>query len=425
MNKVHSMKTDDVFSLSYETDQNKISSYFTETAIFLFVSVATISSAEARRLSPVEVVVYAGKPIDYSNRSDVIFIDETDNQNRYSNVILIEDSTNNISSQPQAIAKNTTPPAYQSQPRVVSKVSTTQPKAKPVTVNKLVPIRQIALKKLNEKIVPNTEIVNVKVKDPELAAFYDNVLVMQKLEKSKQSASIKTPAAKQVSTKIIVQRKSGPKLKSNEVQLALKTTKGKIPDLMLKTVLPNKGLLTNVKGKDPQLVAFYMDVFAKQNKYLSNQSIPSKSQIVKQTSVKNVAQQKSKPKLKRNEVQLSLTTSKGKDPELVAFYEQVFAIEKSNTSKQTLAVATAKEKDPELVAFYEREFGKSTSSTKVQISTKKSSSKTKFTASAKSKQKRNVKKVVNIVKEKNINSRSTELAEIKKLIDGLTDKKII
>ena len=65
-----------VFLPNLENEQANVRCYLAETGIILFVSVLTIADAQAGRFSPGEVVVYNGVAPDYSNRSDVIFIDD-------------------------------------------------------------------------------------------------------------------------------------------------------------------------------------------------------------------------------------------------------------------------------------------------------------------------------------------------------------
>ncbi len=354
----YEMMIKNFFSLSFVTEQHNSRSYLAVTGIVLFTSVLTISNAQARDMysnKPVEVVVYEGVPIDYSNRDDVIFIDDTSSQNGFSNMIVAQDYIDNYSSQPKTVANHTRP---SSQPQSLSNTRPTQPKDIPLAVKSMDLIAQ------NKPSQPNKALIeNAKGKDPELVAFYANVLRMQKSNPSKQSTPSTTLTGKQTSTKYLVQKKP----KSNDVQLSLTTS----------------------KGKNPELVAFYMDVFVNQKNNPSKQSTPSTILAVKQISTKNVVHKKSK----FNDVQLSLTTSKGKDPELVAFYKQVFGNDMSSSSKYIPVVVTSKTKDPELVAFYEREFGKNTSRTKVPVLTKNGSSKLNISLSSKLDQKRSVKKL--------------------------------
>ena len=125
-----------------------------------------------------------------------------------------------------------------------------------------------------------------------------------------------------------------------------------------------------------------MDVFARQESYQSKQPAPSTRLTVKQTLTKKIVQKKPKS----NKVQLSKTTSKGKDPELVAFYIYVFGNNKNSSSKHISTDVTSKAKDPELVAFYVRVFGESTSRTKLPVLTKNVSNKIKITGNFKSNQ---------------------------------------
>ncbi len=399
-------------SQSFESEQPSAGSYLAITGVVLFTSVLTIPNAQARRIAPVEVVVYEGDPIDYSNQDDVIVLEEASSQNGYTNVILVQDFTDDSSSQSKTVANLSSP---SSQPQMLSnarptqqpKVQPTQPKATPHAVKSLDSIAQNEQSQPNRTLVPNAE-----GKDPELVAFYVGVFGKQQSNLSEGYTPPTTLAVKQTLTKNVVHKKTNP----SKVQLSKTTSK----DKELQSV-QNEILIANADGKDPELVAFYMDVFGKQKNKLSKQSPPSTILAVKQTLAKKVVQKKSKPKSKPNKFQLAKTTSKGKDPELVAFYEQVFGNDKSSSSKHVPAVVTSKTKDPELVAFYEREFGKSISKTKVAVLTKNVSNKVKITSNSKSDQKRSVKKV----KEKTKNSISTAAVELQKLIDDLTSKNII
>ena len=327
----------DIISHGFETKQANAGSYLAATSIVLFASVITTTNAQARnsyRIAPTEVVVYEGNPIDYSNRDDVIVIDESYPQNSSSNVLMVQDFTEGYSNQTEAVAYHTSPTSQpqslnNATPTLQSEVRPTQPKATPLALQSIASIAQNELGVLNKK----------------------------------------------------------------------------------------QSLITNMEGKDPELVAFYADVFGKQESNQSKQPTPSTRLAVQQTLNNKVVQKKPKP----NNVQLSKTTSKGKDPELVAFYKYVFGNDKSSSSKHVSTVERFKVKDPELVAFYEREFGESTSRTIVPVLTKNVSNKIKIARSSKSNQKRSVKKF----KGKTKNSVSTAAVELQRLIDDLTSKNII
>ena len=330
------MTSKNFISHSFETEQPNAVSCLAVSVVALFTSVLITTNAQARnmyRFAPIiEVVVYEGDPIDYSNRDDVIVIEESSPQNESSNVLLVQDYTDDYTSQPKAVA-------YQ-----------TSPSAKPQSLRNARPTQQAKAQPTKPKAIP-------------LAV------------------------------------KSMDSIAQNELSQ------------------PDKTLIANAEGKDPELVAFYMDVFGKQKNNLSKQPTSSTKLALKQTLAKSVVQNKSKP----NKVQLSKKTSKGKDPELVAFYEQVFPNDKSSSLKQVPAVATSKAKDPELVAFYEREFGKSTSRTKAPVLINNAINKIKIAGSSKLDQKRIVKKA----KGKTTNSINTAAVELQKLIDDLTSKNII
>ncbi|MEB8432681.1 hypothetical protein OO007_10625 [Cocleimonas sp. KMM 6892] len=424
------MKKFDSISVSSKAELPHARSYLLLPGIVLFASVLTISNAQARdmyRVAPIEVVVYEGAPIDYSNQRDVIVIDESSSRSSYSNVILVQDYTDESIEQPQAVAYQKPTPARthpqavnkpQSKPLVkpFSKPRATQAvvaKAKPAAVNNK---RLIA--KHEQKPVTKTAAPKANANDAALMAFYANVMKSQKKKLSSRPTPLATMALKKTSTKNVVQKSPTP----SNAQLTKLASKSKVKQYTPTQVVAIKGLNKapnpKLKGKDPQLVAFYMDVFGKQKKSLSKQTT---RQAVKQIVAKKRIKNKSKINYQSKKVQLAKVTSTSKDPELVAFYKQVFGNEVNSSSKHAPTVVNSNTKDPELVAFYEREFGKSMSKAKVVAKTTHKNPKIKIVSNSKPEKKRSVKKV----KSKSKNATSTAAVELQKLIDDLTNKNII
>ncbi len=428
----------DFISLSSNTEEPHIRSYLLMPGIVLFASVLTISNAQARdmyRVAPIEVVVYEGKPIDYSSQSDVIVIEENHSQNTYENVVVIETYTDDLSSPSNstAVAKSTTPTTQQrealsnerlaqtkAQTAQRAKAQLNQPKAKPVVAQSRNLIAQNTLQyKQNQpskNLAPKAEST-----DAELMAYYVKFFGKQNNKVSKQETSLTNLSVKQKPIKQVVYKKAKPQ----KTQLAKSAPKRRTSQLISKKLSVTKMINANVEGKDPELVAFYMGIFGAQKNTLSKKPSRSIQLAVKQTPskiVKKKTKLKVNPKSNLKKIQLAKRTSKNKDPELVAFYEQVFGNDKLSSSKHVPVVVNSKAKDPELVAFYEREFGKIMNNTKVAMLNKKVSNKVKIVASSKSDKKLNLKKKV---KGKTKNSMSTAAVELQNLIDELTSKNII
>ncbi len=339
-------------SLGSETEHANETYHPVVMGVILFTSILTTSNAHARdRIASTEVIVYDGEPIDYSNRSDVIFFDYTSPQtkpNRPWETVLAQDLSNDKPSQTKvAVAK----------------------RAKPTS-------QAHSLKNAWAANQRKTQLAQRKVQ-----------LAQQRIQATQTKLAIL------------------PKI-NNSNSIAQE-----------KARLQNKKIITNVKGKDTELVAFYLNVFGKQKNNFSKLTSPSGRLAVKHTYAKNIVQIKSK--LKPSKVQFSITKLKDKDPELVAFYKRVFGNNISKPYKYTPAVGVvlaSKIKDPELVAFYERVFGKS----RTQMANNERT-KMNMTKSIKSHQKRSVKNV----KRKVRGTVSTASVELEKLIDDLTSKKII
>jgi hypothetical protein len=328
--------------------------------VILFTSILTTSNTHARdRIASTEVIVYDGEPIDYSNRSDVIFFDYTSPQSKPWKTVVAQDLSNDKPSQAK-------------------------------------------------------------------------VTLARRKKPTSQAHSLKNAGAAKQQKIRLNQRKM--QLAHREVQLAqqrIQATQNKVATLpkinninsiaQKKARLQNKKIITNVKGKDTELVAFYLNVFGKQKNNFSKLTSPSGKLSIKHTYSKNIVQIKSK--LKPSKVQFSITKLKDKDPELVAFYKRVFGNNISKPYKYTPAVGVvlaSKIKDPELVAFYERVFGKSKS--RIQMANNERT-KMNMTKSIKSNQKRSVKNVKRKVR--GTMTMSTASVELEKLIDDLTSKKII
>lgn len=424
-------------SLSFNSNQSNASTYLAATGIVLSSTALSIPNAHAARIAVSEVVIYEGEPIDYSNRDDVIFIDESSLYDDFSTVVSapnnISNPTDSSSSQTTAVAKQTSP-AYQAQPQVVSKTEPKQSNAIAHAEKKsIAPTTQVKLSKPFDKPLSKTKNTIAKTankkaansetayENPELAAFYANALEFKRRGYLNKRTVPKTKTVRK-EAKNLAQKKSKTKL--NEVQLSLKMTKDKTPKVVSNESLPNQALTVNVKGKDPELVAFYMDVFAKQNHNPSNQTRSTKTLTVKQIPTKTIAHKKVITKKKSNEVQLTLKTKKAKDPELVAFYNQVFSKDAKNSSKQNPVNVASKVKDPELVAFYEREFGKGVSPPIMPKLKNRISKKVDVVAKVKTK-KSIAKKIVKKVKVKTKSSIDNDIAALEKLIGDLQAQNII
>ncbi len=426
-------------SLSFNSNQSNASTYLAVTGIVLSSSALSISDAQAARIGVSEVVIYEGEPIDYSNRNDVIFIDDSSLYDDFSIVESTPSGTNNHtdshSSQTTTVAKQALP-AYQAQPIVAPSIQPKKANAIALDLKKsIAPTAQVKLskpfdnafaykKETTAKATGNkAENIDNAYENAELATFYANALEFKRRGYLNKTTVSKPKTTNKDLTKNLAQKKTKTRL--NEIQHSLKTTKDKTKKAASNKSLLDKVPTINTQGKDPELVAFYMDVFAKHNNNLSNQTRSSKTLTVKQVPSKTLAQKKVIVKKKSNQVQLSLKTTKAKDPELVAFYNQVFSKDAKNTSKQNPVNVASKAKDPELVAFYEREFGKGVSQP-IMPKLKNCINKNKVDVAAKTKSKKSIaKKIVKKVKVKTKSSVDTDIAAIEKLIGDLQARNII
>lgn len=264
--------------------------------VVVFASILTTSSAQARyRMAPVEVVVYQGAPIDYSNRADVIVIENSVPMPSYLEEISTPQvanapvpKANNIASKPKQANPAKTVASVNRAKQVAQQRQRAQPairsKQKQQSKNRLA----LAIKK-KPATSAKSVFPEVQGKDPVLVAFYYDILRKQE-ERRKQKKQLPTQI-KQTTTLAV------KKEVSKNIQLSrAKTT-----------------------GKDPELVEFYNLVFGKET---------NESEIEQAIDV-------AKTKNKNNQ----------KDPELVAFYHLVFGKKQYDKKQRDLAAKGNKKSD--------------------------------------------------------------------------------
>ncbi len=239
--------------------------------------------------------------------------------------------------------------------------------------------------------------------------------------------AVKKPhIAQQQRPKLVAKVKRPPQVKPAPVTVQ-KTLKNTAVIAQKKPQLPAISLPANAKGKDQQLIAFYREVFESQKNVSPIQSEKSTIKlVVKPVTVKKLAQKKSKPQRQAKRIQLAKTSIKGKDPQLVAFYHQVFGKEQINKIKAMPAIATLSKKDPELVAFYQQVFSNGKNSQKSDLVLAiKVDKKLKIAAKSKSKSKLKKKQIAKKIKNNPTKPMSTAAVELQRLIDELSNKNII
>jgi len=167
---------------------------------------------------------------------------------------------------------------------------------------------------------------------------------------TKNPVSIETIALNEITNEYNQALKVASKIPAKQFNIDKPTT---IKDFAstIPTTIDEKAqvAVTRLKGKDPELVAFYEQVFGGTKDRLSEQGSAS---VTKEAELQNIINELNQQIASYDKGQKTQTGSHRKDPELVAFYEQVFGENRHitfNDSSKTHKVYDVKSKDRKMV----------------------------------------------------------------------------